>query len=223
MRLEAKNISKIYKNSNSQDLKIFEELDFLMENEDIVTIYGPSGVGKSTLLNILGTVDEPTTGSVQLNGIDYANNNYQKLRQSYISYMFQFHYLFPEFTVYENLELTLSIKGIEKREFNSIIMDILLKFKVMDKKNYYPYQLSGGEQQRVSLARAIINSPSIVLADEPTGNLDVENSQLIAEGIKKISVEKNIKFIIATHDKIFETISDEIYFIKNLNIFNMKK
>ena len=92
MRLEAKNISKIYKNPNSQDLKIFEELDFFMENEDIVTIYGPSGVGKSTLLNILGTVDEPTTGSVQLNEIYYANNNYQKLRQSYISYMFQFHY-----------------------------------------------------------------------------------------------------------------------------------
>ena len=137
--------------------------------------------------------------------------------------MFQFHYLLPEFSVYENLEIVLRIKKMYKIDFRNKILDILDRFDVKNKINSYPHELSGGEKQRVSLARAIISSPLIVFADEPTGNLDDKNSKRMALEIKKITEETNIKFVIATHDKIFEDISDSMYTIKKMNIFNMKE
>ena len=223
MLLKAKNITKVYKTDGVNDLVIFKNLNLTVQDEKIITIYGPSGVGKSTLLNILGTIDSPDSGQVILKDMSYNSSNYQELRKSYISHMFQFHYLLPEFSVFENLEITLAIKRIEKKYFKNKILDVLNRFGVVDKKNSYPHELSGGEKQRVSLARAVINSPLIVLADEPTGNLDNENSEIIASEIKKISQEEDIKFIIASHDKIFEDISDKIYIIKKFNIFDMKE
>ena len=223
MLLKARDITKTYKNTGSDDLMIFKNLNFEIDNEKIVTIYGPSGVGKSTFLNILGTVDKPDSGKVELNKIMYNSSSYTEIRKKYISYMFQFHYLLPEFTVYDNLEIVLSIKKISKINFKETILETLERFGIADKKSYYPHQLSGGERQRVSLARAVINSPLIVLADEPTGNLDNENSYMVAEEIRKIAYETNIKFIIATHDSIFQKISDKIYKIKKMNIFDMKK
>lgn len=223
MLLKASSISKNYKNSDSGNLVIFNEVDFSMQDEKIVTFYGPSGIGKSTLLNILGTIDSPDSGSIQFNQLEYSPKNYQKIRRDYVSYMFQHHYLLPEFTVYENLAITLSIKKIDKNTIPLKILDILKRFNIESRKNNYPHQLSGGEKQRVSLARAIVNSPLLVLADEPTGNLDNESSFIIANEIKKISQESNIKFIIASHDDIFKTISDKSYLIKKKNIFGIKK
>ena len=110
MLLKANNITKTYKSKESDELLIFKKLNLTVEDDKIITIYGPSGVGKSTLLNILGTVDTPDSGDIELNSIKYNSNNYQELRMKYISYMFQFHYLLPEFTVYDNLEIVLSIK-----------------------------------------------------------------------------------------------------------------
>ena len=223
MLLKASSISKKYKNSNSANLVIFDKVDFSMQDEKIVTFYGPSGIGKSTLLNILGTIDSPDSGSVQINKLDYDPKNYQKIRRDYVSYMFQHHYLLPEFSVYENLAITLLIKKIDKNTIPVKVIDILKRFNIEDKKDNYPHQLSGGEKQRVSLARAIINSPLLVLADEPTGNLDNESSFIVVNEIKKISQESNIKFIIASHDNIFKTISDKSYLIKKKNIFGIKK
>ena len=223
MRLKASNITKTYKSKESNELVIFKNLNLTLQDDKIVTIYGPSGVGKSTLLNILGTVDTPDSGDIELNSIKYNSNNYQELRKKYIGYMFQFHYLLPEFTVYDNLEIALSIKKIDRSTFKSIILNTLDRFDVGDKKDSYPHQLSGGEKQRISLARAVVNSPLIVLADEPTGNLDDKNSSIIASEIKKISEESDIKFVIASHDHIFKDISDRIYIIKKFNIFDMKE
>ena len=223
MLLKANNITKTYKSKESDELLIFKKLNLTVEDDKIITIYGPSGVGKSTLLNILGTVDTPDSGDIELNSIKYNSNNYQELRMKYISYMFQFHYLLPEFTVYDNLEIVLSIKKIDSTTFKSRILNTLDQFGVGDKRNSYPHQLSGGEKQRISLARAIVSSPLIVLADEPTGNLDDKNSSIIASEIKKISEESDIKFIIASHDHIFKDISDRICIIKNFNIFDMKE
>tara|TARA_B100000131_G_scaffold122308_1_gene119401 strand:- start:344 stop:1015 length:672 start_codon:yes stop_codon:yes gene_type:complete len=223
MLLKANSISKKYKNSNAGNLVIFDKVDFSMQDEKIVTFYGPSGIGKSTLLNILGTIDSQDSGTIQINGLDYNTRNYQAIRRNYVSYMFQHHYLLPEFSVYENLAITLLIKKIDKNTIPVKVLDILKRFNIEDRKNNYPHQLSGGERQRVSLARAIVNSPLLVLADEPTGNLDNDNSFIIANEIKKISQESNIKFIIASHDDIFKTISDKSYLIKKKNIFDIKK
>ena len=222
MLLKAKNINKTYKNKEFEDLIIFKNLNFELNDENITTIYGPSGIGKSTLLNILGTVDSPDSGTIELDHIQYNSSNLYNLRRRYISYMFQFHYLLPEFTVYDNLKLVLEIKNIYHKS-SSLIFETLDRFGIADKAKNYPHHLSGGEKQRVSLARSIISSPSIVLADEPTGNLDSENSMMIAKEIKKISNESNIKFIIASHDSIFENISDRVCCIKKFNIFDMNQ
>lgn len=223
MLLRVKNIRKTYKSKKTNELVVFSDLNFEVQNDKIITIYGPSGVGKSTFLNILGTVDSPDSGNIELNGIPYDSDNYQELRMKYISYMFQFHYLLPEFSIYDNLEIVLSIKKIDKSSFKNTILNTLDRFGIADKANNYPHHLSGGEKQRVSLARAIISAPSVVLADEPTGNLDDQNSSMIASEIKKISEESNISFIIASHDAIFKNISDRICLIKNFNIIDMKE
>ena len=222
MLLKLKNINKTYKNKKIEDVAIFKNLNFEVKDEKITTIYGPSGIGKSTLLNILGTVDTPDSGAIKLDSIVYNAKNYYKLRKQYISYMFQFHYLLPEFTIYDNLKLVLDIKQIYHKP-SSIIIETLDRFGIADKAKNYPHHLSGGEKQRVSLARAIISSPSIVLADEPTGNLDDENSLMIASEIKKITNESSIKFIIASHDTIFKNISDRISCIKKFNIFDINE
>ena len=222
MLLKAKNINKTYKNKEFEDLIIFKNLNFELNDDNITTIYGPSGIGKSTLLNILGTVDSPDSGTIELDHIQYNSSNLYKLRRRYISYMFQFHYLLPEFTIYDNLKLVLEIKNIYHKS-SSLIFETLDRFGIADKAKNYPHHLSGGEKQRVSLARSIISSPSLVLADEPTGNLDSENSMMIAKEIKKISNESNIKFIIASHDSIFENISDRVCCIKKFNIFDMNQ
>ena len=222
MLLKAKNINKTYKNKEFEDLIIFKNLNFELNDDNITTIYGPSGIGKSTLLNILGTVDSPDSGTIELDHIQYNSSNLYNLRRRYISYMFQFHYLLPEFTIYDNLKLVLEIKNIY-HNCSSLIFETLDRFGIADKAKNYPHHLSGGEKQRVSLARSIVSSPSIVLADEPTGNLDSENSMMIAKEIKKISNESNIKFIIASHDSIFEKISDRVCCIKKFNIFDMNQ
>ena len=222
MLLKLKNINKAYKNKKIEDVAIFKNLNFEVKDEKITTIYGPSGIGKSTLLNILGTVDTPDSGTIKLDNIVYNAKNYYKLRKQYVSYMFQFHYLLPEFTIYDNLKLVLDIKQIYHKS-PSIIIETLDRFGIADKAKNYPHHLSGGEKQRVSLARSIISSPSIVLADEPTGNLDNENSLMIASEIEKITNESSIKFIIASHDTIFKNISDRICCIKKFNIFDINE
>ncbi|MAX10088.1 MAG: hypothetical protein CMG13_04405 [Candidatus Marinimicrobia bacterium] len=219
MLLKVKNINKSYKGVGSEDFNIFKNLDFALEQENIVTIYGPSGIGKTTFLNMLGTVDSPDSGSIFLNGIKYSLKNFQILRRDHIGYMFQFHYLLPEFTIFENLDLTLRIKGENSsKKIKNLIDEALKNFKIFDKINSYPSHLSGGEKQKISLARSIINNPSLVLADEPTGSLDSDSANLIIDKIQSISKERGIKFIIATHNKKFERISDSIYDISNLTL-----
>lgn len=218
MLLKIHKLNKSYKINTSEEVSVFKNLDFTLDNDKIVTIYGPSGIGKTTFLNIIGTVDTPDSGDVYLNNIKYRKDNYRKIRKDYIGYMFQFHYLLPEFTVFENLELTLKIKddsALDANNFRYVIDELLDDFGILDKKESYPSELSGGEKQRVSLARSIINKPLIVLADEPTGNLDSLNTNLIIDKIHKISESHNVKFIIATHNNSFKKIANSIYTIKD--------
>ena len=219
MLLKIKNINKSYNELHSEKSVIFKNLDFSFEEENIITIYGPSGIGKTTLLNIIGTVDSPDSGEIYLNDIKYCPKTYQTLRKKHIGYMFQFHYLLPEFTIFENLDLTLRIKGEkDNSKIKNMITEILSDFKILNKMNRYPSQISGGEKQKVSLARSVINNPSLVIADEPTGNLDSDNANLIIDKIKSISKDRGVKFLIATHNKEFQRISDSIYNISSLKL-----
>ena len=219
MLLKIKNINKSYNELHSEKSVIFKNLDFSFEEENIIPIYGPSGIGKTTLLNIIGTVDSPDSGEIYLNDIKYCPKTYQALRKKHIGYMFQFHYLLPEFTIFENLDLTLRIKGEkDNSKIKNMITEILSDFKILNKMNRYPSQISGGEKQKVSLARSVINNPSLVIADEPTGNLDFDNANLIIDKIKSISKDRGVKFLIATHNKEFQRISDSIYNISNLKL-----
>ena len=219
MLLKIKNINKSYNELHSEKSVIFKNLDFSFEEENIITIYGPSGIGKTTLLNIIGTVASPDSGEIYLNDIKYCPKTYQDLRKKHIGYMFQFHYLLPEFTIFENLDLTLRIKGEkDNSKIKNMITEILSDFKILNKMNRYPSQISGGEKQKVSLARSVINSPSLVIADEPTGNLDFDNANLIIDKIKSISKDRGVKFLIATHNKEFQRISDSIYNISSLKL-----
>ena len=223
MQLSISKLNKSYIQNNGDSNIIFKNLDFqLGKNESIVLILGPSGIGKSTFLNLIGTVDEPDSGQIFFDDIIFSNENYLEIRKKHISYMFQFHYLLPEFSVRENLEIVIRIKNpnISKKNLDFIIKNKLNEFSIYDKLNNYPDQLSGGEKQRVSLVRSIITKPSIVLADEPTGNLDFENSSKIIRKIKSISAEDDIRFIIASHDRNFESIADSIYKIED---FRLKK
>tara|TARA_Y100001970_G_C14168923_1_gene822959 strand:+ start:909 stop:1589 length:681 start_codon:yes stop_codon:yes gene_type:complete len=218
MLLQVKQLNKAYTQGKGRPLIIFKDLDFHLNSADkITTIFGPSGIGKTTFLNILGTVDTPDSGEIILKDISYSKENYQRIRKDYISYMFQFHYLLPEFTIYENIDLTLKIKKRKNssQDNKGKIISLLEEFNIENKINCYPSELSGGEKQRVSLARAIISNPLVVLADEPTGNLDLENSKNIINKIQKISSEKDIRFIIASHDKRFQDISDSVVEINN--------
>ena len=227
MFLEVKNLNKSYRTHNKnneliEDLLIFENLNLSIRDEKITTIYGPSGIGKTTFLNMLGTVDKPDSGTIALKNIKYAKDSYSELRLKHIGYIFQFHFLLPEFTIYENLDIILSIKKMKTKQSKDMIEDYLDRFGLTDKLLKYPYQLSGGERQRLSVLRAVISRPSMILADEPTGNLDANNSALLVDYIQNISADFNIKFIIGTHDKSFEAISDNIYEISNYQFLKNK-
>jgi len=227
MFLEVEKLNKSYKTHNKnneliEDLLIFKDLNFSIRDEKIITIYGPSGIGKTTFLNMLGTVDQPDSGTITLKNIEYAKDSYPELRLKHIGYIFQFHFLLPEFTIYENLDIILSIKKMKTKQSKDMIVDYLDRFSLTDKLSKYPYQLSGGEKQRLSVLRAVISKPSMILADEPTGNLDANNSALLVDYIQSISADFNIKFIIGTHDKSFESISDNIYEINNYQFLKNK-
>ena len=181
MFLEVNNLNKSYKTYGKnkllvEELSIFKDLNFSVNNENIITIYGPSGIGKTTFLNILGTVDRPDTGSVYLKNIEYSEKTYHKLRRDYIGYIFQFHYLLPEFTIYENLDIILSIKGLKEDSSKDMILSYLEKFNIVDKAAKYPSYLSGGERQRIAIARCMYVNPQLIIFDEATSALDFNSN-----------------------------------------------
>jgi lipoprotein-releasing system ATP-binding protein len=168
-----------------------------------MTIFGPSGAGKSTLLNILGGISKPTFGSVFLNGIDMYKLNDRSLsflRNTKIGFVFQFYNLLPEFTALENTVMPSLITGKDSLKKGE---QLLVELGLKERLKHRPGELSGGEQQRVALARALINNPEVLLADEPTGNLDTENANLLFELILKINSEKGQTIVMVTHNQEF--------------------
>jgi len=203
--LRASNLGKEYPMPKGF-LRIFSGLNFELEAGDIAAVMGASGVGKTTLLNLLGALDRPTEGTVYLDGEDlFARDEMElaRIRNRKIGFVFQFFHLLPEFTALENVSLPLMISGLDRLEALKKGLDILREVFLEDKAHCRPAQLSGGEQQRVAIARALINEPKLLLADEPTGNLDWKTGELILRLLLDLHQRKGLSSILVTHnDKV---------------------
>lgn len=213
--LKIKNLSKIYGKGETQ-VKALDNVSFTVEKGQFVAIVGPSGSGKSTLLHILGGVDKATSGSVVIDNTDISQLDETALaifRRRQIGLVYQFYNLIPILTVEENLTLPLLLDG--RKPDKRIVDDLLKRLGLSERTGHLPNQLSGGQQQRVSIGRALINNPAIMLADEPTGNLDSENSRDIVNLLRYFNKEYNQTVIIITHDERIALSADRVISIED--------
>ncbi|QUB96571.1 ABC transporter ATP-binding protein [Leptotrichia sp. oral taxon 221] len=221
--LELKNVSKTYK-TKAEEIHVLKNINLTFNSGDFVSIQGKSGSGKTSLLNILGLLDVPTSGDVfidekKVNMKDEKLKNI--LRNRKIGFVFQFHYLLNEFTALENVMMPALVnKSMTKDKAKKRAKELLKMVDLGHRINHKPNELSGGEKQRVAIARAMINNPEMILADEPTGNLDTETSNVINELFKKISKEENQAIIIVTHSLELANMATYKYKIEN-GEFNM--
>ena len=199
MIIDIKQLTKTFIDGNKK-LNVLKDINLQIEEGSIVTIKGPSGSGKSTLLSIIGTLDSADSGEISINGKKIQDElNIDKLRNKSIGFVFQFHNLIAELTLEENVCLPKMIakEQIDKNQIN----ELFDYFDLKDRMKSFPNDLSGGEKQRVAVMRAIINNPSVIIADEPTGNLDKENVLKMISLFQKLNTEKKLTIIIATHDE----------------------
>jgi len=202
MKIEAREIRKSFGNPPQE---VLHGIDFIIESGEFVALTGRSGSGKSTLLYIMSTLDQATSGKVLFDDEDASNWDSKKVhafRNQKLGFVFQFHYLLPELTVMENILLP-AIKTNSTEEFRERGMKLLQTFGIADKKDRFSGQLSGGEQQRVAIARSLILKPKILFADEPTGNLDTHNGDLVMDELRKIHQEEKTTIVLITHDPDF--------------------
>ena len=204
--IEIKNIIKSYGN-----LKVLKGINLSIQEKEIVTIVGASGAGKSTLLHILGTLDTPDAGDLLYDNVNIARLSSDKLsefRNNNIGFVFQFHHLLPEFSAIENVCIPAWIKGVGKKEAEQRALELLTLLGLKKRISHKPNQLSGGEQQRVSVARALINHPRVILADEPSGNLDTHTKNELHQLFFTLREELGQTFVIVTHDIELAGMSD---------------
>jgi len=209
MIIDIKKLTKTFIDGDRK-LNVLKDINLQIEKGSIVTIKGPSGSGKSTLLSIIGTLDSADSGDILINGKNIRDElNIDQHRNKNIGFVFQFHNLISELTLEENVCLPKMIANelIDKNEIN----ELFEYFNLENRMNSFPNDLSGGEKQRVAVMRAIINNPSVIIADEPTGNLDQDNAQKITSLFQKLNTEKNLTIIIATHDESVFNIGHKKY------------
>ena len=202
MILKAENICKSYPTS-AGPLEVLRDVSLSLKEGELISISGPSGCGKSTLLNILGTLDQPDKGTLEITGKNVAlldDESISRLRSESIGFVFQFHHLLPEFTIAENLMIPQRLLGRSEKTATDRVTELLSKLNLLPRYNHRPNAISGGERQRVALLRALVNEPGIVLADEPTGNLDVETARQLMEMIQNLAKDFNQAFLIVTHN-----------------------
>ncbi len=222
MNYKIDNITKIFKSPNGDELVVFENLNHSITDGEITSIVGASGSGKSTLLHIVGTIDKPTSGElnysdgdVNLDLVSASQRELNHFRNSKLGFIFQFHHLLPEFTTIENVMIPAKIAGISDKIAKQKAMELLQFVGLEDRVDHKPKKMSGGEQQRVAIARAIINEPKLLIADEPTGNLDEKNSDIVAEMFSKINEETGTAILLATHSTKFAKIANNRYELSN--------
>lgn len=213
--LKVEHLSKVY-GTGENEVRALDDISFYIQNGEFVAIIGPSGSGKSTLLHILGGVDRPTSGHVYLDGTDIYSKNQEQLaifRRREVGLVYQFYNLIPVLDVEENITLPVLMDGRKVNEER--LLELLSTLGLSERRHHLPNQLSGGQQQRVSIGRALINAPSIVLADEPTGNLDSRNSQEIMELLKLSNQKYGQTLVMITHDENLALQADRIIAIED--------
>lgn len=213
--LRVENLTKVY-GKGENEVRALDGVSFSVEKGEFVAIIGPSGSGKSTLLHILGAVDEPSSGKVFMDGKDVFKQNEEQLaifRRRQVGLIYQFYNLIPVLDVVENITLPVQLDG--RKVNRERLQDMVALLGLHGREKHLPNQLSGGQQQRVSIGRALMNSPSVVLADEPTGNLDSKNSQEIMELLKKSNRKYNQTLIMITHDENIALQADRIIAIED--------
>ena len=204
-------------------LQVLKGIDLNVEKSQIVSIVGPSGAGKTTLLQIIGTLDRPDTGSIIIDGIDVTTLNQRQLsnfRNQHIGFVFQFHQLLPEFTAIENIMIPAFIAGRSTGEAHRRAMELLEFMRLTDRAHHKPAELSGGEKQRVAVARALVNNPAVILADEPSGSLDTQNKQELHQLFFDLRDKYGQTFVIVTHDEGLSQITDRCIHLKDGVIYN---
>ncbi len=195
-------LEKIYRTEDVETVAL-NKLSMEVKDGEFVAVMGPSGCGKSTLLNILGLIDDPDGGSFLFDGVEIAHFNEKKraeMRKHNIGFVFQSFNLIDELTVYENVELPLIYTGVKSSERKEKVEKMLDKMQILHRRNHYPQQLSGGQQQRVAVARAVVNNPKLILADEPTGNLDSSNGSEVMELLTDLN-EQGTTIVMVTHNE----------------------
>lgn len=186
-----------------REIPVLKGIDLKIHRGELLVIVGPSGVGKSTLLHILGALDRPSSGQVYISDtliFEKSDKELANLRNRTVGFVFQFHHLLPEFTALENVAMPGFIAGHSRKSCLKKAESLLAEFNLQDRIDHKPSELSGGEQQRVAVARALMNDPHIILADEPSGNLDVKSGELLHDLLLKLSTEKNQTIVVATHN-----------------------
>ena len=213
--LEGKDITKRFASeSGNGALTVLEGTSIAIEKGSIVTVVGASGCGKSTLLHILGGLDKPDSGSVLWENTpiyDMSKEALASFRNKKLGFVFQFHHLLPEFTAVENIMMPSLIRGKSEEYANERAMQLLTDFGIPGRAEHRPTQLSGGEQQRVAMARALMNNPDLILADEPTGNLDEENTDILLKLLFDLREEEDLSILLITHEKDIARRSDIVY------------
>lgn len=197
-------------------LQVLKGIDLEINKSEIVSIVGPSGAGKTTLLQIMGTLDEPDAGKVEIDGTVVSRMKEKELsafRNKNIGFVFQFHQLLPEFTALENVMIPAFIGGVASKEANDRALEILSFMGLADRANHKPNELSGGEKQRVAVARALINDPAVILADEPSGSLDTQNKDDLHQLFFDLRDRLGQTFVIVTHDEGLAKITDRTVFM----------
>ena len=211
--IEIKGVTKSF-----GSLQVLKGIDLCIEKGEIVSIVGPSGAGKTTLLQILGTLDKPDNGSVVVDGIEtstLSTNKLSEFRNKHLGFVFQFHQLLPEFTAIENIMIPAYIAGMKNKEARSRAEELLEFMGLSNRANHKPNELSGGEKQRVAVARALMNNPAVILADEPSGSLDSKNKEELHKLFFELRDKFGQTFVIVTHDETLATLTDRTIHLKD--------
>lgn len=211
--IEIKGVTKSF-----GSLQVLKGIDLCIEKGEIVSIVGPSGAGKTTLLQILGTLDKPDNGSVVVDGIEtstLSTNKLSEFRNTHLGFVFQFHQLLPEFTAIENIMIPAYIAGMKPKETRSRAEELLAFMGLSDRATHKPNELSGGEKQRVAVARALMNNPAVILADEPSGSLDSKNKEELHKLFFELRDKFGQTFVIVTHDETLATLTDRTIHLKD--------